>query len=181
MKHGLAPRIVRIGEAPAYLGMSRNVFEEQVRPHLTIIAIGRKGKGVDRRALDRIADELFAAQAAGSPSPSSRRYRESTPSSDLRRAVSEEEISYGPRKMPGLQLRGGVWWIWKQVNGYGRIRTSTGYREGDYAKAEHVLIRRLNEINDAQRLGIRPQRVFREQVRSSWSRTRTWQRSGMLP
>jgi len=70
MKHGLAPRIVRIGEAPAYLGMSRSVFEEQVRPHLTIIAIGRKGKGVDRRALDRVADELFAAQAAGSPSPS---------------------------------------------------------------------------------------------------------------
>ncbi len=65
-------------------------------------------------------------------------------------------------KMPGLQLRGGVWWIWKQINGYGRIRESTGYRECDYAKAEQVLIRRLNEINDAQRLGIRPQRVFRE-------------------
>ena len=65
-------------------------------------------------------------------------------------------------KMPGLQLRGGVWWVWKQVNGYGRIRESTGYRECEYAKAEHVLIRRLNEINDAQRLGIRPRRVFRE-------------------
>lgn len=65
-------------------------------------------------------------------------------------------------KMPGLQLRGGIWWIWKQVNGYDRIRESTGYRECEYLKAEHVLIKRLSEINDAQRLGIRPQRVFRE-------------------
>jgi hypothetical protein len=84
-------------------------------------------------------------------------------------------------KMPGLQLRGGVWWIWKQVNGYGRIRASTGYREGDYAKAEHVLIRRLNEINDAQRLGIRPQRVFREAGAKFWSRTRTCNDRGCCP
>jgi len=65
-------------------------------------------------------------------------------------------------KMPGLQLRGGVWWVWKQVKGYGRIRESTGYRECEYVKAERVLIKRLSEINDSQRLGIRPQRVFRE-------------------
>lgn len=65
-------------------------------------------------------------------------------------------------KMPGLQLRGGVWWIWKQVTGFGRIRESTGYREGEYEKAEHVLIRKLNEIKDATKLGIRPERVFRE-------------------
>ncbi len=68
MKHCLQPRIVRIGDAPAYLGMCRSVFEQQVRPRLTIIAIGKKGKGVDRRALDQIADELFSAQAATSPS-----------------------------------------------------------------------------------------------------------------
>ena len=66
MKHCLQPRIVRIGEAPAYLGMCRNLFDRQVRPRLTIIAIGKKGKGVDRRALDQIADELFDARAARS-------------------------------------------------------------------------------------------------------------------
>ena len=65
-------------------------------------------------------------------------------------------------KMPGLHLRGGVWWIWKQIPGYGRVRESTGYGKNEYAKAEHFLIKRLNEIKDAQRFGIRPERVFRE-------------------
>jgi hypothetical protein len=64
-------------------------------------------------------------------------------------------------KMPGLQLRGGIWWIWKQIDGYGRIRQSTGYGKDEYEKAEHFLIKRLNEIRDAQRFGIRPERVFR--------------------
>jgi integrase len=45
---------------------------------------------------------------------------------------------------------------------YGRIRESTSYREDEYEKAEHVLIKKLNEIKDAQKLGIRPERVFRE-------------------
>jgi len=34
--------------------------------------------------------------------------------------------------------------------------------EDEYEKAEHVLIKKLSEIKDAQKLGIRPERVFRE-------------------
>jgi hypothetical protein len=48
----------------------------------------------------------------------------------------------------------------KQIDGYGRIRQSTGYGKDEYEKAEHFLIKRLNEIRDAQRFGIRPERVF---------------------
>ena len=59
MKHAVVPRILRIGEAPAYLGMSRDVFDREVRPRLRVIDIGKKGKGVDRVQLDAIADELF--------------------------------------------------------------------------------------------------------------------------
>ena len=59
MKHAVVPRILRIGEAPAYLGMSRDVFDREVRPRLRIIDIGKKGKGVDRVQLDAIADEWF--------------------------------------------------------------------------------------------------------------------------
>ena len=59
MKHAVVPRILRIGEAPAYLGMSRDVFDREVRPQLRVIDIGKKGKGVDRAQLDAIADEWF--------------------------------------------------------------------------------------------------------------------------
>ena len=59
MKHAVVPRILRIGEAPAYLGMSRDVFDREVRPQLRVIDIGKKGKGVDRAQLDDIADEWF--------------------------------------------------------------------------------------------------------------------------
>src|ERR1700674_2539278 len=59
MRHAVVPRILRIGEAPAYLGMSRNVFDRQVRPRLRVIDIGKKEKGVDRAQLDAIADEWF--------------------------------------------------------------------------------------------------------------------------
>ena len=71
-------------------------------------------------------------------------------------------IEMARAKMPALQLRGGIWWIWKQIDGYGRIRQSTGYGKNEYERAEHFLIKRLNEIRDAQRFGIRPARVFRE-------------------
>src|ERR1022692_2928954 len=52
------------------MGMCRSVFDQQVRPRLTVIAIGKKGNGVDRVQLDRVADELFAAQAATLQPPS---------------------------------------------------------------------------------------------------------------
>src|ERR1700687_6095400 len=59
MKHAVLPRILRAGEAPGYLGMSRQVFDREVRPRLRVIDIGKKGKGVDRAQLDAIADEWF--------------------------------------------------------------------------------------------------------------------------
>ena len=44
MKHVVVPRILRIGEAPCYLGMSRQVFDRDVRPRLRVIDIGKKGR-----------------------------------------------------------------------------------------------------------------------------------------
>ena len=40
MKHSLLPRIIHIGQGPAYLGMCRAVFDRNVRPHLIVIKIG---------------------------------------------------------------------------------------------------------------------------------------------
>lgn len=49
---GLQPRIVRFRDAPFYLGMDRNRFNTEVRPHLTELPIGTQGIGFDRLELD---------------------------------------------------------------------------------------------------------------------------------
>ena len=46
------PRVLRLRDAPRYLGMDRNRFNAQVRPHLTIIPIGRQGVAFDWLELD---------------------------------------------------------------------------------------------------------------------------------
>jgi hypothetical protein len=51
------PRIVRFRDAPRYLGMDRNRFNAEVRPHLTEIPIGSQGIGFDRLDLDAWADD----------------------------------------------------------------------------------------------------------------------------
>ena len=56
----LLPRILRFRDAPAYLGMDRNRFNAEVRPHLTEISIGTQGVGFDRLELDAWLDEYIA-------------------------------------------------------------------------------------------------------------------------
>ena len=51
------PRIVRVRDAPRYLGMDRNRFNAEVRPHLTDIPIGKQGIGFDRLELDAWVDD----------------------------------------------------------------------------------------------------------------------------
>ncbi len=48
----IVPRVLRLRDAPCYLGMDRNRFNAEVRPHLTIIPIGRQGVAFDRLELD---------------------------------------------------------------------------------------------------------------------------------
>jgi hypothetical protein len=53
----IAPRIIRFGDAPSYLGMDRGRFNAEVRPRLTELPIGIQGIGVDRLELDAWVDE----------------------------------------------------------------------------------------------------------------------------
>lgn len=48
----IIPRLIRLRDAPAYLGMDRNRFNAEVRPRLTEIFFGSHGVGFDRLALD---------------------------------------------------------------------------------------------------------------------------------
>jgi hypothetical protein len=57
---GLLPRLVRLRDAPDYLGMDRNRFNAEVRPVLTEVPIGSQGVAFDRLELDRWADEYIS-------------------------------------------------------------------------------------------------------------------------
>ncbi len=48
----ILPRLLRLRDVPAYLGMDRNRFNSEVRSHLTTIPIGRQGIAFDRLELD---------------------------------------------------------------------------------------------------------------------------------
>jgi hypothetical protein len=54
------PRLIRHRDAPAYLGMDRNRFNREVRPHLMEIPIGNQGIAFDRLDLDAWVDQYKA-------------------------------------------------------------------------------------------------------------------------
>ena len=53
----LLPRLIRFRDAPHYLGMDRNRFNAEVRPHLTQVPVGKQGVGFDRLELDAWFDD----------------------------------------------------------------------------------------------------------------------------
>jgi hypothetical protein len=53
---GFTPRVLRLKHAHIYLGMDKNRFNAEVRPHLTEIPIGKQGVGFDRLDLDAWVD-----------------------------------------------------------------------------------------------------------------------------
>jgi hypothetical protein len=56
----LIPRIIRIRDAPFYLGMDKNRFNAEVRPLLTELKIGTQGVAFDRLELDAWVDDLIS-------------------------------------------------------------------------------------------------------------------------
>lgn len=52
----ILPRFIRLRDAPFYLGMDRNRFNQDVRPYVDEIAIGKQGVAFDRIDLDVWAD-----------------------------------------------------------------------------------------------------------------------------
>jgi hypothetical protein len=52
----ITPRLIRLRDAPNYLGMDRNRFNAEVRPYLTEIPIGEQGIAFDRLEMDDWAE-----------------------------------------------------------------------------------------------------------------------------
>ena len=56
----LLPRLIRLRDAPFYLGMNRNRFGKEVRPYLTAIPIGKQGVAFDRLEMDAWLEQYKA-------------------------------------------------------------------------------------------------------------------------
>lgn len=48
----ITPRLIRLKNAPKYVGATKNVFNKTIRPYLTTIRIGRRGIAFDRLEID---------------------------------------------------------------------------------------------------------------------------------
>jgi len=55
----ILPRLIRLRDAPGYLGMDRNKFNADVRPHLTEVPLGPQAIAFDRLELDAWVDEYI--------------------------------------------------------------------------------------------------------------------------
>jgi len=54
------PRLIRLRDVSAYLGMDRNRFGVEVRPYLTTISIGKQGIAFDRLELDAWVEDYIS-------------------------------------------------------------------------------------------------------------------------
>ncbi len=57
MSELILPRLIRLRDAPRYLGMDPNRFNAEVRPYLVEIPIGKQGIAFDRLDLDAWVDQ----------------------------------------------------------------------------------------------------------------------------
>ena len=56
----VAPRFIRLRDAPRFFGMDKNRFNREVRPRLTEIRIGTRGRAFDRLEMEAAAEEYMS-------------------------------------------------------------------------------------------------------------------------
>ena len=65
----ILPRLLRLRDAPNYLGMDRNRFNGEVRPHITEIPIGEQGIAFDRLEMDAWVDQYISRNGRPTSNP----------------------------------------------------------------------------------------------------------------
>jgi hypothetical protein len=71
----ITPRVIRLRDAPGYVGMDKNRFGLEVRPYVREAPIGERGIAFDRLDLDAWVDNYFDRNARA-PEPPKRSERE---------------------------------------------------------------------------------------------------------
>lgn len=87
----LIPRLIRLRDAPNYLGMDRHRFNKDVRPNLVEIPMGVQGVAFDRLDLDAWVDDYI--QCSGRPAVTKQRSLEQW--DEKNRRVSSKEVTIG--------------------------------------------------------------------------------------
>lgn len=87
----LLPRLIRLRDAPTYLGMDRHRFNNDVRPSLVEIPMGTQGIAFDRLDLDAWVDDYI--QCSGRPAVTRQRSLEQW--DEKNRQVSLKEATTG--------------------------------------------------------------------------------------
>lgn len=87
----LIPRLIRLRDAPTYVGMDRHRFNKDVRPNLVEIPMGVQGVAFDRLDLDAWVDDYI--QCSGRPAVTKQRSLEQW--DEKNRRVSSKEVTIG--------------------------------------------------------------------------------------
>lgn len=87
----LIPRLIRLRDAPTYVGMDRHRFNKDVRPNLVEIPMGIQGIAFDRLDLDAWVDDYI--QCSGRPAVTKHRSLEQW--DEKNRQVSSKEVTIG--------------------------------------------------------------------------------------
>jgi hypothetical protein len=87
----ILPRLIRLRDAPAYLGMDRHRFNDEVRSTLIEIPIGNQGIAFDRLDLDAWVDDYI--HRSGRPAVTRQRSLEQW--DEKNRRVSSKEGNIG--------------------------------------------------------------------------------------
>ena len=87
----LIPRLIRLRDAPTYVGMDRHRFNKDVRPNLVEIPMGIQGIAFDRLDLDAWVDDYI--QCSGRPAVTKQRSLEQW--DEKNRRVSSKEVTIG--------------------------------------------------------------------------------------
>jgi hypothetical protein len=90
MSSNILPRLIRLRDAPRYLGMDPNRFNVEVRPYITEIPIGKQGIAFDRLDLDAWVDQYKTRN--GRPGKAARGGK---PWDAKRHRASSSEAAYG--------------------------------------------------------------------------------------
>ncbi|MEN9917372.1 MAG: hypothetical protein RLY40_1311 [Pseudomonadota bacterium] len=86
----MQPRLIRLRDAPKYLGMDRNRFNNEVRPFLITVKIGQQGIAFDRLDLDQWADGY--KQQLGKPAQRAYHWQENRTPSLIKQKKSLKKI-----------------------------------------------------------------------------------------